>query len=275
MASGHYDAGIMAALGKIDAIAATDETADTWRLPEIKERVESGAVPFIGYWNALDYEAIRRLSPDLVLTSSPEVGLALEGLGFPTAVTYNSFDNGLENRLRLFGFLGALLGAREEAAALADEVRAALSHAEAAAKGRLRPKVGWGVFFNNRVYALDGDFWLAEIFERCGGDYVMSPIRSGMAELDLERFLARSAEATIYFASLLHEGGVATKADYLLRHPQLARIAAFGPGGKVYSPEEILFQDTGRLADIVREVASIIHPELFPRGAGHYFRELR
>jgi hypothetical protein len=108
----------------------------------------------------------------------------------------------------------------------------------------------------------------------CGGDYVLSPIKSGMRELDLEEFLARSTEAGIYFASLLHEGPVANKADYLALHPQLARIKAFGPGGTVWSPEELLFQDTGRLADIVREVSAVVHPDLRQGRPSRYFREL-
>jgi iron complex transport system substrate-binding protein len=274
VASGHYDAGIMAALGRLPAMVATDEAAETWRLPEVKAKIESGGIAFVGYWDALDFEAIRRLEPDLVLTSSPEMGQTLEGLGFPTIVTYNGLDNGLENRLRLIGFLGAVLGAEEAAAKITAEVRAALGQAAEAAAGLPRTKLGWGVFFKNRVYALDGDFWLAEIFAICGGEYVMAPIRSGMGELDLEAFLANNAEAGVYFASLLHEGQVETKEQYLSFHPQLARVKAFGPEGRVWSPEDLLFQDTGHLADIVRETAAVIHPELYPGHESRFFREL-
>jgi iron complex transport system substrate-binding protein len=274
-ASGHYDVGIIDALGRLPVIIATDEPADTWRVPDIRAHVESGQVPFVGYWDALDHEAIRGLAPDLTLTSSVEVGQKLEALGYKVAVTYNSFDNGFENRLRLFGFLGALVSEGKRAETLVDELRRTINDAAEAAGSRPRPKVGWGVFFNNRVYALDGDFWLAEIFERCGGDYVMGDIRSGMMELGLEDFLAKNAPAEIYFASLLHEGSVSTKAEYLVLHPELAKVKAFGPGGRVYSPEELVFQDTGRLSDIISEVAAIIHPELYPGAKAKYFRELR
>jgi iron complex transport system substrate-binding protein len=274
VASGHYDAGIMLTVGALEAIAATDEPADTWKLPEIKERIESGDIAFIGYWDALDYETIRGLEPDLVLTSSAEVGNVLISLGFPTMVTYNGLDNGLENRLRLFPFLGALVGAEEEAAKVEAEIREALAVCQKAAEGLPRPKLGWGVFFNNRVYALDGDFWLAEIMEVCGGDYVMSSLRSGMLELSLEDFLARSTPAEIYFASLLHEGPVETKADYLNHHPALSRVRAFSGSGAVYSPEDVIFQDTGRLKYVIEELAAIIHPDLHPAPPPHYFRRL-
>ena len=274
VASGHYDAGVMAALGKLSVMVAADEPADTWRMKEVREKIESGEIAFVGYWDALDIEAIRRLNPDLVLTSSPEVGQVLERYGFPTAVTYNGFDNGLENRLRLFGFLGALLGAEAAAKEAELEIRAALKSVKAGAEGLPRPKIGWGVFFNNRVYALDWDFWLAEIMAICGGDYVMSDLSSGMLELDIEEFLSRSAPAEIYFASLIHEGQIETKADYLGRHPELSRVKAFGAGGRVVSPQDLVFQDTGRLESIVKEVAAIIHPELYPDIPAYYFRDL-
>jgi iron complex transport system substrate-binding protein len=274
IASGHYDAGIMLAMGAASAIIATDQDLDSWLLPEIKDRLVAGETTFVGYWDALDYETIRSLSPDLILTSSHEVAQTLEDLGLPAAVTYNGLDNNLENRLRLFGFLGALIGAGEKAAELEQEIRDALGACSKASENLPKPKMSWGVFFQNRVYPLDGDFWLAEIMVACGGDYVLGDIRSGMMELSLEEFLRRSQDANIYFASLLNEGRVNTKADYLHLHPELARIKAFSPEGAAVYPEDLIFQDTGRLKNIILELAALIHPELYPGVPELYFKRL-
>ena len=274
VASGHYDAGIMMAMGLENEIVATDQPSDTWLLPEIKSRIDSGDITFVGLWNAMDFETIRSVKPDLVLVSNSEVGQELESFGFPVAVTYNGLDNNLENRLRLFGFLGTLLGREERGAELEKEIRGALSKCQAAAENRPRPKLSWSVFFQNRVYPLDGDFWLAEIMEICGGNYLMGYIRSGMMEVNIEEFLNKNAESEIFFASVLAEARVETKADYLHHHPELSRIKAFGPGGVVVRPELIIFQDTGRLKNIIEEVAYIIHPESNPETPRYYFHDL-
>jgi iron complex transport system substrate-binding protein len=273
-ASGTYDPGIIMALGELSVVVGSDELPENWYLPEILEAFRSGSLEFVGLWDSLDFEVIRRLKPDVILSSSLQVAQTLESLGFVVAVTYSHVNNDLDNRIKLFDFLGALLGRRSEAQALTTELKMTLELVTEATKGRPRPQISWGIYFNNRVYPLNGDFWLSQIFEICGGDYVLSTLKAGSMELNLESFLVASAQADIYFASVLYEGEVKTKADYLGYHPELSRLKSFGPGGRVYMPEAILFQDTGRLSDMVKEVAAIIHPEIWPDRKLKYFREL-
>ncbi|MDR2441912.1 MAG: ABC transporter substrate-binding protein, partial [Deltaproteobacteria bacterium] len=197
VASGGYDPGILLALGKLETMVGNDDILEDWHLPEVIEAYKSGAVQFIGLWNALDMEIIRGLKPDIVLSSNMEIAANMESLGFPVAVTYNNLDNDLANRLRLFEFIGALVGREQKARELVEELESTLTSIKEAVKPLHRPKISWGIYYNNRIFPLYGDFWLSEIFENCGADYAFQALRFGSMEIDIEKFIIASTDAEI------------------------------------------------------------------------------
>ncbi len=57
-------------------------------------------------------------------------------------------------------------------------------------------------------------------------------------------------------------------------NPLIRNIAPLNPAGETFSPYPLYAQSGDELADVIREVASILHPELFRRERIKYFRRL-
>jgi iron complex transport system substrate-binding protein len=273
-ASGTYDASIIFALGRGESIVGTSYRLSEWSLPEMRGRLSSGKVRFIGDYNALDYEAIKILAPDLILISSSLSLGKLEELGLPALGTYDHDNNGLDNRVSLISFLGAFFAADAEAEAIAARIRAGIGEVRQKAARAPRPTLSWAIYYNKQVFVLPGGFWLAELMEACGGDYLFRGYGNADSEMSLEEFIHRSKDADVFFANVLYEEGVKSKADYVRLHPDLAGFRAFQPGGSVLVPQGLLFEDSAGLDKIAAELFAAIHPEAPQPESFTYFQRL-
>jgi iron complex transport system substrate-binding protein len=271
VASGTYDPGIVLALGEGDTIAGSNDPPSEWWHPEILKLYAEGQIHFVGYWNAMDYEAIKLLNPDLVLSSSIEAQETLESFGFAVAGTYDPALNSIENRVMLINFLGAAYEKEEIAKKMGKVVQETVKSIKKRAEGHPKPITGWGVYYGKRVYALRGNFWMAELITAAGADYVFSDLESDAMEIALEAFITKTKDAELFFANPIYEYEVKTKRDMVAYHPDLATLKAFGPEGRVVVPKALTWQDTGNLAEIALDVAAVIHPELYPDREITYF----
>jgi iron complex transport system substrate-binding protein len=271
VASGTYDPGIILELGEGASMIGSVDPPGDWRHPTILDMYRSGQIRFVGTYNALDFELIKILDPDLILVSSLEAKDNLENMGFHVAGTYDPSLNTVENRLNLMVFLGAMYGKEDFAMRKGDMIRADLEEINLKTVGLTKPKVGWGIYFNRRVYAIRGNFWMAELIKNAGGDYLFDYLDTDAMEVTLEEFITRSKDSDIFFANPLYEEGVKDKKDFLVYHPDLSVLKAFTSEGTVVAPKALTWQDTGNLTEIALDVAAIIHPELYPEREITYF----
>jgi iron complex transport system substrate-binding protein len=271
VASGSYDAGIILELGFGVTFVGSTEAPEEWYHPGVKELYEKGTLSFVGQWNALDFELIKTLDPDLILVSSLEATEALTALGFPVAGTYDPDINTIENRLKLIDFISAFYGAREKGRESIERIKATIEEVKARQANSPKVPVSWGIYYNRRVYALKGSFWMAQLITLAGGDYIFDYLETDTMELSLEEFLTASKDADIFFANPIYEEHVQTKEDMLFYHSDLAILKAFSPEGIVVVPRAIVFQDTGNLDEIALDVGAVIHPELYPDREISYF----
>lgn len=274
VASGSYDPGIIFSLGKGDSIAGSTEPEDSWELPEMREIYEKGQVKFVGYYNAMDFESFITINPDLVLTSSITAVGDVAYLGFPIIGTYSNYRSDLNNQIEFFLFMGKLFGAEDKAEAKVAKIRKTLKEIEERAKNLPKPKLTWGVYFNKRVFTLSGDFWLTEIMDICGADYVFGDIHVDARDFSLEEFITRSKDADIFFANPLQETVAKSQEAMVKTHPDLGELKAFSEKGVVALTEPILWQDSGNLDEIALDMAALIHPELYPDRKFKYIRIL-
>jgi iron complex transport system substrate-binding protein len=274
VASGTYDPGIIFALGKGDSIIGSTEPEEEWELPEMREIYEKGQVKFIGYYNAMDFESIITLKPELVLTSSISAVGNVSYLGFPILGTYSNYRSDLQNQLDFFLFMGRLYDAEDIAKAKVEKIQKTLKEIEDKAKYLPKPKLTWGVYYNKRVFTLSGNFWLAEIMKICGADYVFADINFDARDFSLEEFISRSRDADIFFANPLQESVAKSQEAMVKSHPDLGELKAFSEHGVVALTEAILWQDSGNLDEIALDMAALIHPELYPDRKLKYIRIL-
>ncbi|MDR2339459.1 MAG: ABC transporter substrate-binding protein [Deltaproteobacteria bacterium] len=274
VASGTYDPGLIIALGKGDTIIGSSDPEAEWDLPEMIKRYREGKVRFVGYFNALDYENIVRMSPELVLASSPGMVADLNYLGLAAIGTYNNFENDIDSYLRLLAFMGALFGAEEEAALRVSDIKTALSDIRAKVRDLEQPKFTWGTYWDKRVFVLSSHYWLTELMTLCGGDYVFGDSGVGNVSFSLEEFLVRSGEADIYFASYGHDPGPETLEDLIKKSPDLSGLRAFAERGMVVMTEPILWQESGQMDKLAYEMAALFHPEVYPQRNLEFIRIL-
>ena len=270
-ASGAFDSGIMVALGVEDALVGQAEPPEQW-LPTIRRGYEQGRIAFIGLWNTLDYERIKQLRPDLALASGDPTTIdMLTQMDLPAVITFNNAHCNLESRLKFFAFLAAFFDRGERAAQLRQNFATALAEVQAKIGQRPRPTVSWVIAQEKRAFVLSGHYWLAELFGLTGGDYLFSEVGTDH-EISLEYLIQKSGQADIFFVNTWVPPR--SKRDLIRLNPILAPLKALGPEGRAYVVQSILFQETGRLDEVVRDLAAIMHPEVFPDRKLLYFRLL-
>ena len=68
--------------------------------------------------------------------------------------------------------------------------------------------------------------------------------------------------------------GIASKADLARVNPMLAGIRPMNEG-RMFVPLPVYYQSAGEMDRVIRELAAIIHPELFPGHKLRYFLQLK
>jgi ABC-type Fe3+-hydroxamate transport system substrate-binding protein len=274
VASGSYDPAVIFGLGCGETIIGVSEQKQDWFHQGVIEGFKEGRIIYIGEWNALDYETIKILAPELVLISSSRSLEKLEELGFPTVGTYSGSRNNLENRINLFLFMGALYDRKEVAQDVVAKFKKAFEDIASRAKGRFKPKTVWGLFYSEKVFTLPNNFWLTEIMVTAGVDYVFKDLDDVSAGIDFEAFVIRAKDASLFFANAPNQSELETKADYLRLWPELTSFKAFTLEGTAMVPLNLIFQDAANLDQIAIDTAAVIDPNLYPARSLKYFKIL-
>ncbi|MDR2352153.1 MAG: ABC transporter substrate-binding protein [Deltaproteobacteria bacterium] len=272
--SGTYDPSIIIHLGAGNSIVGTSDKLEDILIPEYRELYEKNGIVHVGNWDSLDFEHIIALKPDVVLASSYQTTGKLEELGVTVLVTYTGENNGLDSRMNLFILIGKLYQKDEEAKAMVDRIQNAFSDIRERIKGMPRPTVMCGLYFNNRILGMSGRYWFSELLDIAGGDYILKSFASDGTELSLEEFIAKGKTVDIYFAQLLYETNIFTKADLVKAHEDLGLFKAFSKGGTVAIPNRRIFQDPANMDKVTYEMAEIFHPTIFPEKPTTYFTVL-
>jgi iron complex transport system substrate-binding protein len=131
-----------------------------------------------------------------------------------------------------------------------------------------------GDVYEKRVMVEPGNCWVAEFVRLAGANYLFDDVfGSACIEISLERFITSGKEADTLFTYRTANVGVTSKEAMARTNPAVERI---GPiqDGKVLSPLPHYAQSADRLDEILEEVASILHPDLFPKESRNFFAEL-
>jgi iron complex transport system substrate-binding protein len=271
---GSFEPDIVAALGEAAAIIGLSRHED-WLIEEIQTGLAEGRIVSLGAEQAPDYERLKVLAPELILTSRLATLPMLDELKLSYALTYNRRENDLDNRLRFMDFIAALFGREDRMAAYRNDFRDWLGKLASTAAGRPRPKALWTVFHEKRVFVEPGNNWLAELMEAVGGDYLFADVAGDSTiEVSWERFIAsgRSADVFVFYPNFA--APAVSKADLRARHPFLANFKALGPNGRIWAARPVFYQSAGHLAEIAEEIAALVHPEQYPGKRLKYFEEL-
>ena len=281
VAYGHFTVGALRALGVANEVlvgVTVPESEWAGCSADLAQAMQEGRITWLGDAPRADYERLKRLEPDLVLTWDVASLPLLEDLRIPAVVIASSRFNTLETRMRFAQFLAPLFGKEREAAAWFARVNRTLAGIRArVAAVQERPKVMWGeTHGGKRVIVEPGNSWIGELVELARGDYLFKDVlgpRACCLEISLERFLHSGKDADLYFTYQGRSAGVTSKAALARMNPLIRDIRPLTQG-RVYAPTPCYKQSMDRLDDLLTEIAAILHPALYPDRQLRYFEEL-
>lgn len=241
------------ALGAGDRIVGVDATS-TWP-PEADDR------PDIGYFRRLSAEGVLSLAPDLLL-AAPEAGpeIALEQIAAAGVEIRTAPDlPGAEGIAPKIRFVGAALGRREVADALAARVEADLEEVRAkVARIETRPRVLFILLLRGGAPVVGGAGTEAEEIIRLAGGENAAAAVDGYTPMTREAILAARPDAILMMESRAEAaGGIA---DVLAR-PDIALTPAGRAGRGVVMPGMLLLGFGPRTPEAVARLARALHPE--------------
>jgi ABC-type Fe3+-hydroxamate transport system substrate-binding protein len=207
----------------------------------------------------LDFEALARLNPDLVLATdqvnSLDAAETFNALDIPVYFfSYNDID-GLLHSLRT---TGDLLGTPAQAAAAADSLQAALDVLGQRTKDTDKPLTLF-LIGDDTLYAFGDESYVHDLIALAGGHSTTEDIGTNAPILSDEFVLTTKPD--VIFGAF---GEEYDPARLLALHPTWDIVPAV-VNGRVYSLDPSLILRPGpRLVEGARQMAIKLHPALFP-----------
>lgn len=243
---------ILFAIGAGDRVVGVTRYCD-WP-PEAK------ALPRIGEFNRPDVEAIVALRPDLILgTPSPANRPAVEklqSLGLAVAVHKASTIDELKSAIAAVGrATGEEAGARR----LLLEITRSFRDVAERAKPLKRPKVLF-VVSHDPIYAASPGSIPGRLIELAGGRNVVGDSKTEYVPFTIEQAIAAAPEVIIDATAM---GDVKANPGYWARWRDIPAVR----DGRVHAASgDYVYLPGPRIGRGLREIAGLIHPEVFVRG---------
>jgi len=270
-----FDIAILHALGVDEAIVGVITPEDAWHVDYMKQGFADGRIQYVGESSALDYERIKVLQPDMVMTWDPSIVPMMDELGIPVVVTSTPLATCLATHVRFVEFISPFFHKEAEGAAFYARVRDTLEDIRAKTKGHPKPNAMWGDIYEKRVLVEPGNAWVAELVGLAQSDYLFDDVYgTSCIEISLERFIYSGSDADIYFTYRGIKDGITSKAALVRMNPLLAGIKPMGPEGRAYAPLPHYTQSSDRLDEILTEIAAILHPDVYPEHELQFFMQL-
>ena len=276
VAYGYFDIAILKALGVVqDVLKGVLARKEDWFVPEVVQGMEEGRIAYLGDYNAVDFEKLRQVNPELVLTWDMSILPMLDEMNVPCAVTTTPVAMCLNARMKFVRFLAPFFNKQEQAGQYFKKVSDALKKIrKTTRKATYQPKVMWGDIYEKRVLVEPGNAWVGELVELALSDYQFEDIfGKSCIEISLERFLYSGQDADIFFTYRTPDSGATSKEALARANPLLADIKPL-KDGRVYSPLPLYIQSGDKLDEILTDIAAILHPGCYPGYKIHYFRQL-
>jgi len=264
-------------------ISGTDLVYD----PEIRRAIESGVIPDVGYENNLDKELIVSLSPDLLLAygvspASAEYLRKLAEMGVTVMFDADYLEEHPLARCEWLRVFGLLTGKTEMADSIIGAVSRSYTELADSLKRMItyRPLVLLGAPWEDVWYVPPSNSFAARLVEDAGGSYLFGDLVTPNAvPFSTESVFRRATEAEVW----LNPGSAISLGDIRQSDYRLAQLPVFESGrvcnnnaranragGNDYWESAVIHPDI-----ILRDIASLLHPELFPGYSPVYYRILQ
>ncbi len=249
----------------LDSVRFTGTKAEDWRIPRVREAVESEEILYAGKYSAPDYELLLEEGCGLVVENTmifhrPQTKEKLESLGFPVMVEYSSYEPHPLGRVEWIKLYGLLTGKLEEAEAFFRTQEELFLSLEGNAP--LGKTVGFfHITPNGAVVVRKSQDYVTRMIELAGGETVLTDLPDDDSSLStmsiqMESFYKQAVDADILIYNST-VGGTPESLDALLRQwPLLGDFRAVREGAVWYT-EQSMFQQTSAAAGMIAELHSV------------------
>jgi iron complex transport system substrate-binding protein len=276
---------MISALGEERSIKGVSGTGFIFS-PDILRKVEKGLVVDVGYEANLNRELILKISPDLIMiygigSESSGYVARIKELGIKVIINGDYLETdplGRAEWIKLFGTLYC----KEN---LADSIfisevdKYTTLKSFISQNARSRPKVLLGLPFKDTWYISPGNSFISKLISDAGGDYLWKETESSFSmPYGIESVYLKGLTADYW----LNIGSVGSKNDISSVDPRLNDLPCFKNGNLFNNTKRITlnggndFWESGSLYPhlLLKDIAAILHPELFKDQELFYYRKI-
>jgi iron complex transport system substrate-binding protein len=276
---------MVSALGEQDAIAGVSGAGYIYD-ETISERIREGHIHDVGYEAGINNELILRISPDLIMMygiGSESAGYLskINELGIKVIFNADYLETDPLGKAEWIKIFGALFCREERSDSIFRSICESYDQIKTYVKNNItaKPNVLLGLPFRDTWFISPGDSYASRFIEDAGGNYLWHDTRSSVSmPYSLEDVFLQSLKADYW----LNTGNATSKKEISSLDPRLADLPCFIKG-TVYNNNKRISQsggndywESGILNPhlILRDIAAILHPDLFPDNDLYYYRKI-
>jgi iron complex transport system substrate-binding protein len=252
----------------------------------VRRMVKQKKVLDVGFDQALNYEILISLKPDMVLAYGIQGETAtqfkrLEDLGVKVVMDGEYLESSPLGKLEWVKFLAAFYNVSDEATSKFNKIEQEYCQLAKMCDGiKYKPKVMSGLPWKGAWYVPGGESYIAQMIKDAGGDYIWNDIpQRESIPLNFEKVIERASNADIW----IDTGASNSLKDILNEDVRLQNIKPFMEN-QVYNNNALTspmggndFWESGivRPQVILKDLIKIFHPELLPHYSLVYYQKLR
>jgi len=259
-------------LDELDSIAACSTVSKDYAMQEVKTAIDSNQITYVGKYSAPDYELLLSRKCNLAIEStmishSPKIKEQLERVNIPVFVERSSYEENPIGRLEWIKLYGILTGKEAEAESFFNSELEKINQivSDNASDSTNKKTIAFfSITSNGYVTVRKPEDYICKMIDMAGGEYVLndllveeenalSTINIGMEDFYRE---AHDADILIYNGSI--DGGVNTLDEFLDKNGLLKEFKAVKEGN-VWSTSLNMFQESSKIAEVIVEMASLVH----------------
>lgn len=276
--------GILNFLGVTDKIVAVSLPDKVYHI-DLAKRVEGGKVKTVGHGATLDFERIVDLSPELVMVAgfmkiTNEEDKLIDA-GLPVAFNIEWMESSPLARAEWAKFIAAFFNLEQKADELFNDVENRYSKVKLEINQvQAKPDVISGYHFKGVWYMPGGQSYLAQLLRDAKGEYCwFSDSSQGSIPLSFEVVFEKQSGSKIWFGPAqcrsLKEMGELDERYTLFQAYKDGQVYSVTQrknekGANDYYESGVINPDL-----MLKDVAKILHPELFPNHELYFYKKLK
>ncbi len=181
--SSGFNVSLLKALGVLNTLVGVTHEKKYWTIKKVVQGMKSGKITCIGRSGAIDFEKLKAIRPDLMLTWDACAIAKITRLNIPGVITTTGEAMDLKTRIQFIRFLAVFFNRQKAADAYITRIENTIENIRnrelSMSKNNAwkKPEIIWGDIFEKRVLVEPGNSWAAELINLSGGDYLFNDIK--------------------------------------------------------------------------------------------------